>query len=160
MPWYKLVIVLHILSLVILSGGALGSIITDRAFWSNLGKNNQHAAAIARLSGTLANMAQIGSILSLVTGLGLLALSKWVYIGQVWMQIKLGLYILLFLNGSLVAKPTAAKLKALFMRLNKGEVSAADSAFAPIRSRLSTFHIVQTIGLVILVCLGVLKLPA
>ncbi len=160
MLWYKLVIVLHILSLVVLSGGALGSIITDRSFWANLGKNNQHAAAIAKLSGLLAGMAQIGSILSLITGLSLLALSKWVYIGHLWMQIKLALFVLLFLNGFLVAKPIAAKLKELFIRLNKGEVSPSDSAFAAIRSRLSTFHIVQTIGLVILVCLGVLKFPS
>jgi|GEM_PF-1871750 len=111
--WAHLGIFLHIVGIVPLSAGAIGTIITDNAVWSNLKSSPTQAAAAARMGKRFSLFAQGGLFILLLSGILLLAARNWFYLGEVWLIIKLVLFGLMLLNGVLVARSTTNLLLEL-----------------------------------------------
>lgn len=141
---------IHLLCLTILSGGSLGAKVLHGAMRGKMEGAPAQAAVLLTAMLRFAVVAQIGAGLMLVSGVGLLSAERWAYWGTGWLYTKLAVFVILVLNGPLVARPASNELLAA---LNAGGGSAAA---APLR-RLEIFHTVQVIGLVAIVLLAVLK---
>jgi uncharacterized membrane protein SirB2 len=106
--WVNFGLLFHFLGIVILSGGVIGATMLDNISQSTLHKSPSQALAAGKMSKQFASMPQIGSLLMLLSGLGLLAAREWTQLGQPWLLAKLALFVVLTLNGALVAAPTSA----------------------------------------------------
>ena len=141
---------IHLLCLTILSGGSLGAKVLHGAIRGKIESAPAQAAVLLTAMLRFSVVAQVGAGLMLVSGIGLLSADRWAYWGTGWLYVKLAVFVLLVLNGPLVARPAANELLAA---LNAGGGTAVA---APLK-RLESFHIVQVVGLVAIVLLAVLK---
>jgi hypothetical protein len=169
--WRNLGLLLHIIGIVTLSSGAVGGVIVNRMLWAAVQRAPEQAKALARVNVNFGWSARIGSGIMLLSGLVLLAASNWVYWGQFWLWIKLGLFVLLLVNGALVAEPAEKKLDSLLeqsaatsspVRTGGGNVALAENTgveagLAAVRQRLNFFHISENIMFLLVLVLGVFK---
>ena len=79
-----------------------------------------------------------------------MASEHWAFWGQGWLTVKLALFVLLVLNGPLVARPAAQRLAVAL-------TSGASQEVAASLRRLDVFDVVQVAGLAAIVILAVLK---
>lgn len=141
----------HLLSLLILATGAIGGTIAHRALVSAVRSNPIAVPGIGRLTPQFGALALTGALLMLVSGTLLLASRGWADWGHTWLSVKLALFVLLFLNAHIVARPSGMKLGAA---LAQGPNAPRDTVAVLLR-RLSIFHVVQNTGLVVLISLAV-----
>jgi uncharacterized membrane protein len=141
----------HLICFAILAAGGLGAKVLHGAMRAAIGGAPGDAVVLLRTMLRFSIVAQVGAGLMLLSGLGLLASEHWAYWGTGWLSAKIALFVLLVLNGPLVARPAA---KQLLGALTSG--STGDAVAIPLR-RLDVFATVQVIGLVAIVLLAVLK---
>jgi uncharacterized membrane protein len=141
---------IHLLCFAVLAGGSIGAKVLHGAMRARIESAPAQAAVLLGAMLRFSIVAQIGAGLMLLSGLGLLQVEHWAYWGHGWLMTKLAVFVVLILNGPLVARPTAARL---LDALNAGGGAAVA---APLK-RLEIFHMVQVTGLVAIVLLAVLK---
>lgn len=141
---------IHLLCFAILAGGSLGAKVLHGVMRGRVQSAPAQAAVLLSAMLRFSIVAQVGAGLMLVSGIGLLSAEHWAYWGKAWLYVKLGLFVLLVINGPLVARPAAMQL---LDALNAGGGAAVA---APLK-RLEIFHTVQIIGLTAIVLLAVLK---
>jgi uncharacterized membrane protein SirB2 len=103
-------------------------------------------AKIPRLAG-------IGAALLILSGIGMMALTRGVYGEQFWFQIKFGLVILVILNSLLIGRRQGNKLQRI---LATGGLVLTDEV-SRIKSRLNRFHLLQLLFFLIIIFLSVFK---
>jgi uncharacterized membrane protein SirB2 len=185
--FWGIALLLHMLGIIVLSGGAVGGLILDRVVWRNLATAPQQAAAAGRVSRYFPIVAQLGAAVMLLSGVLLLAARNWAFVGQPWLTLKLALFILLLLNGMLVAKPAGQQLGQLMPQWLAQQTSAAppaapagtplvvgaggagalagvaaastelSAALARVRRRLTLFHLTQNLMMFTVFALAVFK---
>ena len=147
----RLALAIHLLCFAFLSGGAIGAKVLHGAMRARIAGTPAQAAVLLSAMLRFSIVAQIGAGLMLVSGIGLLGTERWAYWGQGWLYVKLALFVLLVINGPLVARPAAMQLLGALESGNGGAAVAA-----PLK-RLEVFHTVQVAGLIGIVVLAVLK---
>jgi uncharacterized membrane protein len=139
----------HLLSLVVLAGGLIGGTIVHAALKDSATASPANMMTFGRLSMRFGIASQIGALCMLASGLFLAASRQWVDMRQPWLHIKLTLFVLLALNGILVARRTGMKLGMTYMQ------NSSDPVIPSLLRRLSTFHAVQIVGFAAIIGLGV-----
>jgi uncharacterized membrane protein len=146
----RLALAIHLLCFAFLAGGSIGAKVLHGAMRAKMSTPAQAAVLLSAML-RFSIVAQIGAGLMLVSGIGLLAVESWTWWGTGWLYAKLALFVLLVINGPLVARPAAMRLLGALESGGSGATVAA-----PLR-RLEIFHMVQVAGLVGIVLLAVLK---
>jgi uncharacterized membrane protein len=142
---------LHLLSLLVLAAGGLGGLFVHLLFRDALRAGSPGAAHLGQLGARFGMMATIGALLLLASGTFLLASRGWADVGQTWLSVKLGIFVVLFLNGAFVARPTGDRLGAV---LSAGPAAAMGEAHGLVK-RLTMFYAVQLTGLAAIIALAV-----
>lgn len=144
----------HLLSLVIFSAGALGSLITFLTFRQALHKAPATLPGVASMFPRFGIMAEVGVLLMVISGLFLMSTRGWGDWGATWLSLKLALVVLLFLNAQIFGKPTGMRMgKALAA----GGVAPGDNPeVARAVQTLTLFYAVQITGLIAIISLAVL----
>jgi hypothetical protein len=138
----------HLVSFAVLATGSLGGLLVHRALMDQLATPGADASSLMRLGARLGLVARVGSILMLVSGVSLMAARGWGDWGQPWLMTKLALWLALSANGIVVGGSAGA---AAGRALGQGNTAAA----MPALMRLSRFHVVQGLGTLAMVLLGV-----
>jgi len=146
-----LALAIHLLCFAFLAGGSIGAKVLHGAMRTRIASTPTQAAVLLSAMLRFSIVAQIGAGLMLVSGVGLLATEHWAYWGQGWLYAKLALFLVLIINGPLVARPAAMQLLGALESGNSGAAVAV-----PLK-RLEVFHMVQVTGLIGIVLLAVLK---
>ena len=169
---WSFALLLHIGGITLLAAGTIGGLMLHRTIWHDLANTPAQAATAMRVGRHFPLMTQTGAVVMLLSGLGLLASRQWIYVGQPWLTAKLSLYVLLWLNGLFVARPTtrqfgrvlpewlaAQELLPVAVATDAPPSSRAElaAALAQVRRRLTIFHTNQTLGLAIILVLAVFK---
>ncbi len=147
----RLALAIHLLCFAFFTGGSVGAKVLHGAMQAKIAGAPAQAAVLLSAMLRFSIVAQIGAGLMLASGIGLLAVEGWAYWGQGWLYAKLALFILLVINGPLVARPAAVQL------LGALESGGSGAAVAAPLKRLGIFQLVQVAGLVGIVLLAVLK---
>jgi uncharacterized membrane protein len=177
--WRNVGLLLHVIGIVALSGGSIGGTVTDLVFWRTYQKAPVESKALAALSVKLGVVAEIGSMSMILSGLVLLFADSWVWWGQIWLTLKLVLFVLLALNGALVASPAGRALNKLMEQwvvVNGGAPVAAsvspggtatmtatatrewvETELNRLHQRLRYFHVSETAGFLAILVLAVFK---
>jgi uncharacterized membrane protein len=146
-----LALAIHLLCFAFFAGGSIGAKVLHGAMRAKIASAPTQAAVLLSAMLRFSIAAQIGAGLMLVSGIGLLAVEGWVWWGTGWLYAKLALFVLLVINGPLVARPAAMQL------LRALESGGSGAAVAVPLKRLETFQLVQVAGLVGIILLAVLK---
>lgn len=147
----RLALAIHLLCFAILSAGALGNKVLYGAMKGRIASAPAQAAVLAGAMLRFSIVAQVGAGLMLLSGIGLLSAERWAFWGQGWLYAKLALFVVLVINGPVVARPAAQQLVAA---LTTGGSGAAVEG--PLK-RLDVFNMIQLTGFTGIVLLAVLK---
>lgn len=175
--WRNVGILFHVIGIMCLSTGVIGTVLLDLNIWKNLNSNPQASESTAQINRSFSIITQVGSGLMFVSGVILLAATDWLYLGKIWLIIKLVLYVLLALNGAIVGGRAGKQLRALLPQwvevYNQAGVMAASGgrtqplttskpqlqeSLQKVRQRLMIFHIAEITMFLVAVFLGVFKL--
>jgi uncharacterized membrane protein len=142
----------HLVSLTVLAGGGVGATVMHTALSAAVRRSAAEASALAGTLLRFAMTAQLGAVLMLLTGVGLLAERQWADWGRPWLMAKLVLFVLLVLAGPIIARPAGASLqKAL------AAGGSNDPGVTAALRRLTLFHVIQKTGLISIIVLAVLR---
>ncbi|MCX6212897.1 DUF2269 family protein [Spirosoma sp.] len=146
-------LVLHLSGLVLMVGTTLTEWVVFRLFVSLLKQEDQAALSLFSLLSGLGRLLLAGGVVLLLSGIGLTILSEGVYLQQLWLQVKLGLILLLPLNGLLVGSPQMKRVSNSLL----SEGIGLQVAVHPGVRRLTKFHTVQLLVFLAIIILAVFK---
>jgi len=107
----QLLLVIHLSGLVLMAGTSVVSFAAFRNLSHSLNGNKDSFAFYAKKMFGLAGLLALGGILMVLSGAGLLILTR--AYGQFWFQVKMGLVVALILNGFLFGLPQEQKIKKM-----------------------------------------------
>jgi len=145
-------IVLHIVGLTMMAGTTLIDTLVYKQFWKQYRVDTIKAAGTLETAGKLAVLFGIGFLLLLISGMGMMWLTRGVYGEQIWFRIKMILVVLVLINGLAVGRRTG-------LQVRKTVVNADGNALklAALKKRLLLFHVIQLLLFLSIFVLGVFK---
>jgi hypothetical protein len=109
-------------------------------------------------------LVDIGVIFLILSGVAMLLIFQGLFAKQIWFQIKIGLIIIIAINGSVVGRRQDAKLKGLmsleklnFHQDNSLEQKKRKEDLMKVKNRLDLFFISQLLMFLIIFTLSVFK---
>jgi uncharacterized membrane protein len=147
-------LVLHIIGITIMAGTTLADAITYRQFWKYLQFDKQKAILINSVSAKFPRFIGIGAGLLILSGVSMVASLHGVVAEQLWFRIKMSLVLLAILNGLLVARPQALKLKKM---LASDLISNNSNEFSMIKKRITVIIAIQIVLLLVIFILSVFR---
>lgn len=149
----QMLLALHLSGLVIMAGTTLVDYITYRTFWKSADRGDESAAGLLPVMERYGGMIRTGGALLVLTGIGMMIIVKGVWAEQLWFRIKMGLVVILVLNGVLGGNKQGGKLRQL--------IAAGSPDFlqqtAGIRARLNRFYLVQLAVFLLIIFISALK---
>lgn len=117
---YLVLKTLHILAFIVGIGITVANLIAYNQFWKLYQLDFEKGiASFAIIKGFF--VAGAASMLILIlAGLGMLAIAEWSYVQLLWFQVKLGMIVLIFVNGFTQGRSSAMKVQALIERKGAG----------------------------------------
>jgi len=147
-------LVVHLLCLAVYGASGLGGIVLDRSLWAALEQGRDgEALAHARTASLLGRFAQFAAILTLLSGIGMLASAHFLLWGQLWLYGKLVLFVALAGYGGAVGGRAGRRLLAILGQRAASAGTGAgtgkiDGELGALRSTLAKFHVVMPVMLV------------
>jgi hypothetical protein len=148
----QICLVLHITGIVLLGGTTLMNYIISRQFWSCIETDKNKAIIINSTTLTFGRITGIGGVLTILTGITMVAILHGVVDSQLWFRIKMILVLLIILNALLFARPQNIKLKRI---LTKGIKSSNE--LSSVKSKMDLYYAVQLIMLFTIFVLSVFR---
>jgi hypothetical protein len=153
-------LLVHLMCLAVFGASSIGGIALDRALWSaaNRGRYSE-ALVLAQTGALLGRLAQFASILTLLSGLGMLASTNFVQWGGLWLYGKIALFVALGAYGGAVGGRSGRRLVALLSQRAAAPSTApgVDAELAGLRTTFATFHVVMPAMLVAVLVLVVVR---
>ncbi len=109
----NIALLFHIVSLFVLAGGVIGSVIMETTLWKVVTTRPRSAVLLNKAFGRFPMFQTAGGLLMLVSGIFLLGSTHWYYWGQSWLTVKLVLYVFLAVHPNLTVKPSGKRLEKL-----------------------------------------------
>ena len=148
----QICLVIHITGIVLLGGTTLMNYIVSRQFWSCLQSDRNRAIVINSTTLSFARITAIGGALTILTGMGMVAILHGTVGAQLWFRIKMILVLLILLNALLFARPQNTKLKKI---LSAGNLMNAE--LTAIRSKMNLYYALQLMMLLTIFVLSVFR---
>jgi len=143
---------LHVMGLVLMAGTTFVDYIAFSNIWNLLDRRKEKPEGLLQVTARFSRLIGIGAAILILTGLGMMALTKGVFGEQLWFRIKFGLVIILVANGVIVGRRHGLKFRKL---LDNGfELSPQ---IMQSRSSLNRFYIIQLAIFITIIILSVFK---
>ncbi|SRR5260221_6388772 len=149
----QLSILIHIIGLTLAAGTTLNSYSLFRRFWRVYPTDRDRAVNILDGSSMLPALIGIGMGLLILSGVGLMALTKGVYGEQLWFRIKFALVVLVIVNG-IIATSLGRKQKKLLTLSSERNVQ---DELDKLKGKFNVFYLSQLFLFLAIFVLGVFK---
>lgn len=146
-------LVLHLTGLILMAGTTFVDYITFKTFWKQFALERGKSLGLLEATGKFSRLIGIGAALLILTGIGMMAITKGVFGEQLWFRIKFGLVIIIIANGLLNGRRLGVKLRRT---VADGGVNATLQTES-LRSRLNWFHLIQLVLFLAIIFLSVFK---
>jgi hypothetical protein len=161
---YQIALITHIVGITLMAGTTLVEYLLTKHFWKQYVSDRSRAITSHEDGFNFHLLVNIGIILLILSGVTMLVIFQSVFAKQIWFQIKIGLIIVIAINGSLVGRRQDMKLKQL-MSLEKLNFHQDDSLgqeyrkedLMRVKHRLDLFYISQLIMFLTIFTLSVFK---
>ncbi|MBS1600648.1 MAG: DUF2269 family protein [Bacteroidetes bacterium] len=150
--FFQLGLFFHIMGVIALSGSTISNMVVQNIFWKNVDEPAEFRKKFIPMMVALPIVIVVSMILQLLSGLIMLSTVQWAFVNQRWFIIKIILYVIGFLNGIFIAKPTNKKIVQ--------EVSSSNTdkkLLAALKKKMTLFHFVQYTLLILLIVMAIFK---
>lgn len=144
---------LHVMGLVLMAGTTFVDYIAFSNIWNLLDHGKEKPDSLLQVTARFSRLIGIGAAILILTGLGMMALTKGVFGEQLWFRIKFGLVIILVANGVIVGRRHGLKFRKLLTD-NGFELGPQ---IMQSRSKLNRFYIIQLAIFITIIILSVFK---
>jgi hypothetical protein len=149
----RVLLALHITSLVIMAGTTAIDYITFRTFWEFADKDDPRARGLLPMMEKYGAVVRAGGAMLLITGIAMLAWVDGVWWHQRWFKIKMVLVALLLLNGVIVGNKHGVAFRKQVDANTTGFMQSTSS----LRITLNRFYIRQLTLFFIIVLISAIK---
>lgn len=146
-------LVLHLTGLTIMAGTTLIDFTIFKTFWKYFDKNTEKSKGVLAGTSKSSRLIGIGAALLVITGIGMMALTHGVFGEQLWFRIKIGIVLILMLNGIIFGRRQGEKLRAI---INKDGAYLTEQVNR-IKTNLNIFFAIQLALFFSIVFLSVFK---
>ncbi|HVU58458.1 MAG TPA: hypothetical protein VHD83_25530 [Puia sp.] len=157
-------LVLHIIGVSTMAGAALVDFFCYTQFWKQYPRDKARAAAILPVLANFRFLFAGGFILLLISGVGMVALSHGAFAEQRWFRVKMGILVLVILNGAVIGGRTARSLRKKVEEELAGTGRGQGTALAGVgqgalalKGRLRVIHLFQLLLFITIFTLSVYK---
>ena len=134
-------LVLHIIGLASMAGTTIVSYISYGQFWKQHALGKERAMAILNLTASFRFLFAGGFLLLLISGIGMMVQTRGVFAEQSWFRIKMGLLVLILLNGAVYGQRLTSRLRQVVgMEIAGGN---AQASLESLKSSILVMHIGQ-----------------
>jgi hypothetical protein len=113
---YDIAKTLHIVGISVAAGMSLVDLILLQYFWSIYRLHLQEGVVIERLVGRLQRVAAVGMVLIILSGVTMMFYLHAVWGQQLWFRIKMGVLLLIILNGLSFRRVMGKRIHARVMQ--------------------------------------------
>jgi uncharacterized membrane protein SirB2 len=161
---YQIALITHIVGITVMAGTTLVEYLLTRYFWKQYASDRSRAITTKEDGFNFHLIVNIGIILLILSGVTMLVITQGVFAKQLWFQIKIGLIVIIAINGSAFGRKQDAKLKR-FIALEKLNFLQNDprgqenrkNDLMKVKSRLDIFYVSQLIMFLTIFTLSVFK---
>lgn len=139
----------HIIGISLMAGVTVADFVLTRKFWAYYEKNPQEGILVRKISNKLPVLIIAGTILILLSGVGMMIATHGVFDSFLWFRIKMVLVLLVILNAIIFGRRQNALLNKLLTQ-QAPELNG-------IKKNLNTFHITQLVLFAIIYLLSTFK---
>jgi hypothetical protein len=150
-----LCLVLHLTGLILMAGMAIADLMAFGNFWKQYKLDKPSGLAVLQAASGYQRVLAIGAALLLITGISMMALTHGIFGEQLWMKIKIGIVVLILINGPIVGRIQGSKLKELLMDNTVG--AAVTTQIEILRKRVLVISLANLLFLAAIVTLSVFK---
>jgi hypothetical protein len=136
----KLSLTLHIAGITMTAGTMLMNYVIYLKFWKTYFSDKQKAGIILSAASKFPVVAGIGMGILLLSGIAMMVLTRGAYMHQRWFMLKLGVIVLLLVNGLVVMRRLVLRLHRL---LQADSESGAQGNPVPIQKGLNASVVLQ-----------------
>lgn len=161
---YQIALITHIAGITLMAGTTLVEYLFMKHFWKLYASDRSRAITSNENGFNFHLVVNIGIILLILSGVSMLLIFQGVFAKQIWFQIKIGLIIIIAINGSVVGKRQDVKLKGLmsleklnFQQGHSHEQENLKEDLMKVKNRLDLFYISQLLMFLIIYTLSVFK---
>ena len=126
--------------------------IISRQFWSCIETNKNKAIVIHSTTLTFERITGIGGVLTILTGVAMVAILHGAVDSQLWFRVKMILVLLIILNALLFARPQNIKLKKIL-----STSSNISHELSSVKAKMNLYYSVQLIMLFTIFVLSVFR---
>jgi hypothetical protein len=151
---YKIALVAHIVGITIMAGTTFIDFISFKQFWKTLSNNRSAALVIADYLYKLQRFMGIGMLIIIVSGVNMMIFLHQVWGEQIWFRVKIGILVLVIINGLALRRRLGNSLKKLLDELPGNEM---DSKLVKLKGNITISHLFQFLFFVTIFILSVFK---
>ncbi|HWB93829.1 MAG TPA: hypothetical protein VG605_18345 [Puia sp.] len=134
--WY---LVLHITGFTMMAGTIVADFAINRRLGKYLIDDKLKAVSMLESSAAFPALIGIGALLLLTTGIGMVVVFHGTVAHMLWFRIKMILVVLVALNGALVLRRQAGRLKILLTQNSNG----ANGRILALNRNMTVFHVIE-----------------
>jgi len=149
----RVLLALHLSSLVVMAGTTVIDYITYRTFWEFADKSDPAARGLLPMMKKYGAVVRAAGATLLITGIAMLALVDGVWFQQWWFKIKMVMVVVLILNGALVGNKHGVAFR------NQIEANAPDftQSTSSVRVSLNRFYVSQLTLFFLIILVSTIK---
>ena len=161
---HQIALITHIVGITLMAGTTLVEYLLTKHFWKLYASDGSRAITSYEDGFNFHLLVDIGVIFLILSGVSMLLIFQGVFAKQIWFQIKIGLIIIIAINGSTVGRRQDVKLKGLmsleklnFHQDHSLEQKNRKEDLMKVKNRLDLFFISQLLMFLIIFTLSVFK---
>jgi len=160
---HSVLMFVHLLGFATVAGAVLCDAVVNVLFWRNMRRAAVHVVALPSAMTLIGSVASTGGLISLSSGIGLIAPLGFAFWRHCWLDLKIGLFIALTLNGVLVASgckrrlAVAARDWAALAPVNAAASDLFSAEMRRLQRQLGAFHATEVLGVLVLLAAAVFK---
>jgi uncharacterized membrane protein SirB2 len=161
---YQIALITHIVGITVMAGTTLVEYLLTRYFWKQYASDRLKAITSNEDGFNFHLIVNIGIILLILSGVTMLVITQGVFAKQIWFQIKIGLIVIIAINGSVSGRKQDAKLKRLIslekLNFRQDDLLGQENRnedFMRVKHRLDLFYISQLLMFLTIFTLSVFK---
>jgi hypothetical protein len=149
---YQLALVAHVVGITIMAGTTFIDFITFRTFWKTFLTDQSRSRVLENYLHKLQRFLGIGMLVILTSGVLMMVKLHEVWGAQLWFRIKMGVLLLIIINGLGLRRFLGLRLRKLLVQVASGNFTSGD--FEGVKRN---FTIIQGIQLFLFVTIYVLS---
>lgn len=150
---YKAFLVLHVIGITVMAGTTFIDYVIYRQFWGTYSKDSAQGVIFERMAFRLQRFLGIGMVLIILSGVGMMFYMHQVWGQQLWFRIKMGVLLVIIINGLGFRRITGSKVQRLISNVSMQE----GTQVSRLRFSMTFIQSVQMMMFIIIFILSVFK---